>query len=378
MPRIALVHDHLLEFGGAERVLVALKRIIPDADVYTSLVNLENLGEHKNEIASWNITASWAQSIPGFRRLFSPLRPLWPLIWESFDFSEYDIVISSSGTMMCKGIITRPETRHICYLHHPPRNLYGYETAIEWQKYWPVRIYGHVVNHQLRIWDYLSSQRVDEFIANSHETLSRIRKFYRMDGNVIYPPVSIPVQTAKKLSQNKKHKTSENRQYYITVSRIARAKHIEVLIEAANSAGFLLKVIGSGRDLARLREMAGETVEFLDNVPDDQFDQLFAGARAFLFAARDEEFGIAPIEAMGRGVPVIAYESGGLKETIQPGENGYLYKELSPQSLLEQIKTLESLSIQHYQDLCTNARRHAEQYSFDRFSQQITDLIKVT
>lgn len=359
---MAIIHDHLLEFGGAERVLVALKRIFPEADVYTSLINFDRLGEHAQEITSWNVRTSWAQQVPGFRRLFSPLRFLWPLIWESFDFSDYDIVLSSSGTMMCKGVITRPETPHICYLHHPPRNLYGYETAIEWQKHLPVRLYGHLVNHELRMWDYLSSQRVDHFIANSEETVSRIKKFYRMEASVIYPPVTIPKDAPQR---------AESPQYYLTISRIAKAKHIEVLIEAANKKKFPLKIVGNGRDLDYLKSIAGTTVEFLDHVPDAQFEELFTNAKAFLFAARDEEFGIAPVEAMGRGVPVIAYTSGGPKETVTDGHNGFVFPELNADSLLSKIAQLEELDTKQYQILSQNARKEAEKYSFEQFKRQI-------
>lgn len=363
MPKIAIVHDHLLEFGGAERVLVALKRIYPDADVFTSLIEYNNLGEHAEEIRSWNVTTSWAQSVPYFGRFFSPLRFLWPFIWESFDFSEYDVVISSSGTMMSKGIITKPHIPHICYLHHPPRNLYYYETAIEWQKFWPIRIYGHLVNHSLRVWDYLSSQRVDYFLANSQETLRRIQKYYRMEGEVLYPPVSIPQQMPDR---------SSKLDTYIVTSRLARAKHTEILIEAANKKKFPLLVIGHGRDEDYLKSIAGPTVTFAGNISDDEFKNTYSRAKAFLFASIDEEFGIAPIEAMGYGIPVIAYASGGLVETVKPGENGYLYSDHTAQALIEQIEQLESLSDAEYAELSQNARKASEHYSFESFKEQFT------
>lgn len=364
--KIALVHDHLLEFGGAERVLVALKKIFPEADVYVSLLHKDGLGIHKHAIDGWEITTSWAQNVPFFKRFFSPLRFLWPKIWESFDFSPYDLVISSSGTMMSKGIVTRPETPHICYLHHPPRYLYYYETAVEWQKYWPVRIYGHIVNHWLRMWDYISSHRVDHFIANSEETRKRIQKFYRMDGTVIYPPVDIPEEEPEKTGMG---------EYYLTVSRIAKAKHIEVLIKAANKHKFALKVVGWGRDEDYLRSIAGSTVEFMNKVPDQEFNNLYKNAKAFLFASVDEEFGISPIEAMGRGVPVIAYASGGLKETVEHGKNGYLYSELHEDSLIEQIKSFESLTAEEYDKMCKLARSSAKKYSFDAFSKHMKSFV---
>ena len=190
--KIALVHDQLQEFGGAERVLVALKKIFPQADIFTSFFNPKTLKTHKEKFSHWPIFTSWADKISLLKKFYSPFRFITPWLWESFDFSSYDLVISSSGSYMAKGIITRPETLHICYLHHPPRYLYYYETAIEWQKYLPIRVYGHLINHYLRQWDYLSSQRVDYFIANSKETQKRIEKFYRRKATIIYPPVNIP------------------------------------------------------------------------------------------------------------------------------------------------------------------------------------------
>jgi glycosyltransferase involved in cell wall biosynthesis len=213
---------------------------------------------------------------------------------------------------MCKGIKTKAPTVHICYLHHPPRYLYGYETAMEWQKYWPVKVYAHIVNHFLRMWDFKSSQRPDYFIANSEETKKRIKKYYRRDATVIYPSVGIP--------QNKKSYNFPHHNpgiwHYVTISRLARAKHIDILIKAANEQKFKLKIVGEGRDDEYLKSIAGPTVEFLGHVADQELEKVLMLSKAFLFASVDEEFGIAPIEAMGYGIPVIAYKSGGLIETV--------------------------------------------------------------
>ncbi|HEX7542886.1 MAG TPA: glycosyltransferase [Patescibacteria group bacterium] len=195
--KVALVHDQLREFGGAERVLVSLKKIFPQADVYTTTFDLNSLGSHKKLVKDWKVNLSWFGKIPFLNKFYSPFRFLTPLIWESFDFSKYDLVISSSGSWMSKGIKTSKPTVHISYIHHPPRYLYGYETAIEWQKYFFIKIYGYIVNHFLRIWDFTSTQRVDYLIANSVETKKRIKKFYRRDSTVIYPPVNIPNKLAK-------------------------------------------------------------------------------------------------------------------------------------------------------------------------------------
>ena len=209
--KVAIVHDQLQEFGGAERVLVSLCSLYPEADIYTSFYNPQSLGIHASHIRKNKVKTSWADKLWFLKKLYSPLRFITPLLWESFDFTGYDLVISSSGSYMCKGIVTRPETIHICYLHHPPRYLYYYETAREWQKYWPVRIYGHLINHKLRLWDFLSSQRVDFFIANSRDTKRRIEKFYRRDATVIYPPVSIPMYS------NPETWNLEHKSYYLTV-----------------------------------------------------------------------------------------------------------------------------------------------------------------
>lgn len=372
MKKIAIVHDQLQEFGGAERVLVALKQIYPEADVYTSFYNPETLGMHKKHFEGWNIITSWGENVPFFNKLYSPLRFLTPYLWEAFNFKGYDLVISSSGSYMCKGIVTRPETLHVCYIHHPPRYLYYYETAIEWQKHWPIKVYGHLINHGLRIWDYLSSQRVDHFIANAQETQKRVEKFYRRDATVIYPPVSIPehfeVQTSRR-------DISTEDEYYITTSRLARAKHVDILVKAANKAKFNLKVIGSGRDLDYLKSIAGPTVEFLSGLADEEFEEIYKQAKGYLFASVDEEFGIAPIEAMGYGIPVIAYASGGLVETVEEGKNGYLYHELNEQSLLAKISAFEKLSEAEYTAMRKQARKSAEQYTFDIFKTQITNYI---
>ncbi len=367
MKKVAIVHDQLQEFGGAERVLIALKEIYPQADVYTSFYNPETLGIHAHHFKDWNIITSWGDKVPFFKKLYSPLRFLTPYLWEAFNFNGYDLVISSSGSYMCKGVITRPETLHVCYIHHPPRYLYYYQTAVEWQKYWPVKVYGHLINHGLRIWDYLSSQRVDYFIANAEETKKRVEKCYRRDSEVIYPPVTIPTES----TSYKPPATS----YYITTSRLARAKHVDILIHAANKAKFNLKVIGSGRDAPYLKSIAGPTVEFLSGLSDEEFAEMYTGAKAFLFASVDEEFGIAPIEAMGYGVPVIAYASGGLIETIEEGKNGYLYHKLHEKELLEKLEKLDKLSQSDYESMREYARKSAEKYTFSQFKKQITDFI---
>ncbi|MBI2641564.1 glycosyltransferase, partial [Candidatus Roizmanbacteria bacterium] len=358
--KIALVHDQLQEFGGAERVFVALKKIFPEADVYTSFYNTEFLLNHAQKFKGWKIKTSWAQKVPFLNRLYSPLRFITPLIWESFDFTSYDLVISSSGSYMSKGVITKTNTLHLCYIHHQPRYLYGYETGSlhDLQKYLPFRIYALLVNHNLRLWDYLSSQRVDYFIANSDETKKRVEKFYRRDSFVIYPPVDIP----EKISLLS---TFHSPTYYLTVSRLARPKHIEVLIHAANKMKLNLKIVGTGKDELYLKSIVGDTVEFLGTVSDTLLPSLYEKAKAFLFSSIDEEFGIAPVEALGHGLPVIAYSSGGIKETIKDSENGFLFERLHEDSLIEKLEKFESLSKDKYLEMRKKARKESEKFSFE-------------
>ncbi len=368
--KIALVHDQLREFGGAERVLVSLKKIFPEADIYTTTFDLNSLGSHKKLIKDWKVYVSWFGKIPFLNRFYSPFRFLTPLIWESFDFSKYDLVISSSGSWMSKGIKTKKPTIHISYIHHPPRYLYGYETAVEWQKYFFIKIYGYIINHFLRIWDFTSTQRADYLIANSEETKKRIEKFYRRNSIVIYPPVDIP----KKLDELEKLDKLSN--YYLTVSRLARAKHIDILIKAANAAKFNLKIVGDGRDLERLKQIAGPTVEFLGNLTDEKLKKTYVNAKAFLFASKDEEFGIAPVEAMGYGLLVIAYRSGGLPEYVIDGKNGFLFDQLVESSLVKKINELTSLTKEKYLEMKKEARKTAEGFSEEKFKNNILSLIK--
>jgi glycosyltransferase involved in cell wall biosynthesis len=368
--KIALVHDHIQEFGGAERVLVSLKKIFPEADVYTSFYTPASLGIHAETFQNWHIITSWADKVPFLKRLYSPFRFIMPWIWESFNFKDYDLVISSSGWFMCKGIITRPETLHICYIHHPPRSFYYYETAVEWQKYLIFKIYGVLVNHGLRMWDYLGSQRPDYFIANSHETKRRVNKLYRRDAEVIYPPVHIP----------EKAPLNETRgEYFVTTSRLARAKHIDLLIQAANEHKFKLKIVGTGRDEDYLKSIAGPTVEFLGHLPDADLPEIYKNAQAFLFASVDEEFGIAVVEALGYGVPVIALKSGGVPEIIEGYDCGYLFEELTAESLNKKIVEIESLSQEKYLEMRKNARKRAEYFSEEEFKKRIEEFVsKIT
>lgn len=367
--KVAIVHDQLMEFGGAERVLVELSKIYPEAPIYTSFYDLAKLGKHAIKFEGKKIIQSWAAKIPFFKKLNSPLRFMHRFIWESFDFSEFDLVISSSGGWSSHGIITKKPTIHICYLHTPPRHLYGYETAMELQRYWPIKLYAQFIGYFMRKWDQnVASKRPDIFVANSHETALRIKKLYHRDSHVIYPPVILAEKNIFLDSNNTR------KSYYITVSRLARSKHIEIQVLAANKFGLLLKIVGKGRDLKYLKSIAGKNVSFASDITDAEFDQAFSQAKAFLNTAVDEEFGISAVEALGRGVPVIAFASGGLKETIKDSKNGFLIDTNTPQALFRAIQKMEGLTQKELKKMSEYAFSDAKNYSLDNFHKNIVKL----
>lgn len=387
-PKIALVHDFLKEYGGAERVLEALHDIWPDAPVYTSFVDWNRLGPHAERLRSWDIRQSWVSNVWPVKKLISPLRFIAPYVWESFDFSEYDIVISSSSWYITKGIITKPPTVHICYLHTPPRYLYGYQTAREWRKYWPIRLYATIVNHQLRMYDYKTSQRVDHFIANSIETRRRIEKFYRRESTVIYPPVEISKSQIANLPRGKAGSKQKNgadyqlpiNDYYLVVSRLARAKHIDLAIKACQKLGENLMIVGKGPDkeylkskiqMSNIKSNPNVKIQMLGEISDEELPELYANAKALLFPAEDEEFGIVPVEAMGYGTPVVAYRSGGVVETVIAGKTGLFFDKLTIDSLTKAMRKLPKTKT-----ITSNAcKKRAQEFSKVEFTKNITQFV---
>ena len=365
--RLALVHGFLKEFGGAERVLETFHEIWPEAPIHTAFVDFEKLGPHAQRIRKWDIRESSLGKTWLIKKLHSPLRFLAPLIWKSFNLDGYDVVISSSGWYICRGIVTRPEALHICYLHHPPRHLYGYQTSFDWQKHLPIRIYGHLVNHYLRMYDFRISQRVNYFIANSKETQKRIAKFYRRNSEVIYPPVNLHPWG----EGAGKHLRGENEgNYFLCVSRLARAKNIDLAIEACHKLNLPLKIVGKGREEEKLQatsyKLQAKNIEFLGEVPDEELDKIYAGAKALIFPAQDEEFGIVPVEAMAHGVPVVAFRSGGVKETVVDAATGLFFDELSVEALVKTIKQYNNITIKP-----SDCIYQAKKFSKERFKKEI-------
>lgn len=365
--KVALVHDYIKEYGGAERVLEALHEIWPEAPVFTTVYLPDFLGPHRDRFDTWDIRSSWLQKIPFVEKLISPIRLLTPWVFENLDFTGFEaVIVSATGAYFPNLIVRKPETLHICYCHTPPRYLYGYPTARNWQKNALGRIIGGLVNHHFRQLDFVSAWRPDFFIANSNETKRRIEKFYRREAIVIYPPVEINGIRNKELG-------IRNKKYFLSGGRLARAKRIDLAIEACNKLKLPLKVFGKpfadyGEEL---KVMAGPTVEFIGEVSDDELFKLYENAEAFIYPALDEDFGIMPVEAMSVGTPVIALNQGGPKETVINGKTGVLFDKPTIDSLIEAIKQFNHLTIK--KDDCI---KQAEKFGKERFKRNISNFIE--
>ncbi|MBI2032196.1 MAG: glycosyltransferase [Candidatus Levybacteria bacterium] len=260
----------------------------------------------------------------------------------------------------------------ICYCHTPPRYLYGYETARDWKKSYTSVVIGTIAIHILRMFDFKYSKNVDYYIANSEETRRRIQKFYRRDAAVIYPPVEIKNHESRIMNQGKG-------EYYLTGGRIARAKHTDLILEAFAKNGLPLKIFGKGFAgfEEELRKKFGKykNIEFLGEVGDEEKDELMKGAKAFVFASEDEDFGIVPVEAMMAGTPVIAHRSGGVLETVIEGETGLFFDEFSVESLNNAIKKFETLRRAQGMFDSAKIKQHAQKFSKERFEREIKEFV---
>ena len=369
--RVALVHDYLREYGGAERVLEALHEIFPDAPVYVAYIDWNGLGSQGEAFRGWDIRSSWLQKVPFANRLVSPFRIFSPMIFESFDLSEYDLVISSCNIYFSKAVITKPEALHISYIHTPPRYLYGYATSFNYKKHFLTRLGGELINHILRIYDFEVSQRPDVLVANSKNVQARIKKFYRRDSVVIYPPVTLPASTSS---------PQDDKSYFLTVGRLVRGKGMDVIVEACSKLGLPLKVVGTGPEMDNLKV---KSVEFLGQVSDEELVKLYAGAKATILASEDEDFGIVPVESMAAGTPVIAPASGGFLETVVNGKTGVLYQvgsgQVTVDRLIAGIKRFNDLNLSrtksrdHFSS--ETCQKNAEKFSKNRFKKEILDLV---
>lgn len=373
--KIALVHDYLLEYGGAERVLRTLADMYPKAPIYTAFVRKNSPGgrafSDKKVIESkygWLIKR-W--------RLYSPLRFLLPRIWGSIDLSGYDLVITSCSGYVARGFKTGKKTKVIAYCHTPPRFLYGYRTSLDWRKYWWARAYGVVVNTPLRVFDFNSAQEVDEWVVNSENVRKRVAKFYRKKAKVIYPPVEVErfVEGSKKVKRQDLPQVSASRQagYYLIVSRLVGAKGLEEAADAARELGVKLKIAGEAAgyvNIERKIEELGGDVELLDRVSDEKLVELYAGAKGFLALARDEDFGMTVVEAMASGTPVIAYDGGGFRESVVNGKTGVLVRDTDMKSIKEAMEKIEKIRWNR-----KVLQEQARKFSKEKFEREIRKIV---
>lgn len=374
MPKVALVHDFLREYGGAERVVEALHELYPEAPLFVAFADPDAMGIHWQRFANWDIRQTWLRHIPLIHKIFSPLRILAPAAFRSLDLSEFDVVISSSNAYFAKAVQVQKPAQHLCYCHTPPRSLYGYSTMTDWEKNKVTKIFGTLINHVCRVMDVKMADGVDIFIANSEEVKHRISKYYRRDAVVIHPPVNIPAEVPKK-------KKADG--YFLYVNRLAFAKHPELAVQVATEMQLPLKVVGSGKILPELQAMAGETVEFLGSVGDEALHELYSGARALLYPVEDEDFGIVPVEAMGYGVPVIAHRSGGPKETIVGLDDlklsasrpatGIFFEELSADGLKLAVENFISHEMDFNPEKIHN---YAKSFDTPRFEKEISEIVQ--
>jgi glycosyltransferase involved in cell wall biosynthesis len=393
--RVAIVHDYIKEFGGAERVLKTLSEIYPDAPIYTAfLVKNSTAGR---EFEGKKIHESFLAPVLKIGKLYSPLRFLAPVIWRSFDLSNYDLVITSCSWYITRGFKIGPKlhaakdsvgrSKVIAYCHTPPRWLYGYEMSVGFTKYWPVKIYAAIVGHFIRIYDYTSAQKpklsskiqnskskitsgVDYFVANSKNVQARIEKFYKREATVIYPPVEV-----EEVIESTRQLRGLRENYFLIVSRLVGAKGLEEAAKAFRKLPHRLKIVGESHGFSdvekNLKKLSGGNVELVGRVTDDELYRLYAQAKGFIALARDEDFGMTVVEAQAAGTPVIAFNGGGFRESVIDGETGILIDDTDEKTLGEAVKRFNKIKWDK-----KKLQTHAKKFSKDRFIRQMKQFIK--
>ncbi|MFZ1243108.1 MAG: glycosyltransferase [Candidatus Saccharimonas sp.] len=336
-PRIAIVHDWLTNMGGAELVVLDLHKIFPDAPVYTSVYDKEKMPAfHPIDVRTTSLQTSLPASLRYKHALWPTLRPH---AFRDLDLSEFDIIISSSSAEAKAVRKTRPNQIHIAYIHTPIRYYWShyeeFKNEFNFGLITPfIRPFIPLFVRSMRKKDLESISGIDVFIANSTITQQRIKKYYHRPSTVIYPPVDITRFTPPPRTK---------RAGYILWGRHVPYKRFDLAIQAANQLGVPLTIVGSGPDTERLKKLAGPTVRFTGRISDKALVHEAQHAKAFLFP-NEEDFGIAAVEALAAGTPVIAYAKGGALDIVQDGETGVLFKEQSVGSLIAAIKRFETLS----------------------------------
>jgi len=361
-PKIALVHDWLTTFGGAEQCLEAIYSLFP-SPIFTLLYDPDFIRE--SPYGDHPINASFLQSFPFAHRLWRHYFPFYPLAIENLDLSAYDVILSSSHAV-AKGVLTHPNQLHICYCYTPMRyawDLYHFYLSRSQVKSKFKRIIAKFFLHKIRSWDINSANRPDHFIAISHFVAKRIEKIYGRKSEVIYPPVNT---NTFQLEQNKEN-------FFLTASRLVPYKRIDLIVDTFKELPHLkLVVIGDGPEMAAIRAKAGKNVELLGYQPLSALQHYMKTAKAFLFAA-EEDFGIVPVEAQACGTPVIAFGRGGSLETVVHNTTGILYFEQTVKSLREAILAFEGSRDKFDPKVI---REHAEKFSLERFRMEYSQFVQ--
>jgi len=359
--KIALVHDFLNQWGGAERVLKTFTEIFPDAPIFVLTKDQAIVEEF---FPGKIITTSFIQDLPGMPKTRKIYFPLMPKAIESFDFSGFDVVLSSASAY-AKGIITKPPTKHICYLHTPTRYLTSDKEEYLTSAPIPFPLIGRPIVRSLvksiTEWDLQASKRPDYLIANSQNIAERTVKYYgRTPEQVIFPPVDTKKFTI----------SSDNGDYWLVLGRNEPYKRTDLAVKAANELGIKLKVVGGGSELDKLKQIAGSTVEFTGRVSEAELTQLYSNSIGLIHPQPREDAGMTALEAMASGRPVVAFRDGGVIESIKEGVTGEFFDELTVESL---VNTLKQFNKQKYDP--KKIREHVMQFDIEIFKEKITQAV---
>lgn len=358
-PKVALVHDYLNQYGGAEKTLEKIMELFPEAPIYTGILDLQKLPE---------VFKSKKILTPGMNPLFKFFPKLFTFLmakrFESFDLASYDLIISD-GTAWAKSVITTTDQLHISYIHTPPRFLYKYSTESTLRKNPLLKLLFMYLDFHLRIWDFAASKRPDFLICNSVEVLKRIKKFYKREATVIYPPV----ETAD-------YKETKIEDYYVISGRLSSYKNFDLVVELFNNINRKLVVIGTGIEEKKLKNLAHENIKFVGRVTNQELHEILSHAKGYIFPVKEEDFGIAPVEALSHGVPVLAHRSGGPLESILENEDGLFFDDISLQSLSEKFiefdKKIES-NFFNRKEIAKRSKRFDEKVFVKEFSEFIQE-----
>ena len=352
------MHEWLTVPGGSEKVVLELLRMLPQAEVFTSVYDPE---PWRDTLADRRVNVSFLDRLPGARRHYAKLLPLMNAAFESFDLSRFGLVVSSSHSC-AKNVLTTPDTLHVCYCHTPMRHAWE-PRFLDGEPLSPpaAAVARLLMLPRLRRDDLVGAARPDVLVANSTHVQARIAKYYRRDARVIHPPVEIDGFLGRARREG---------DYYLVLGRVVPYKRVDIAVAACARLERRVKVVGTGRALPAARAAAGPGCEFLGHVPDAELGDLLAGARALLFPG-EEDFGIVPVEAQAAGVPVIAYRGGGARDSVIEGQTGFFFPEQTAESLAVAILEFESASLDE-----AAIRANARAFAPERFRARFAELLR--